>query len=148
LILCLLANLYPILTFDVAGNSQSNHILTGVLALIWMGYWPVALLVFFCAVAAPVLYFAAVWYVAGACCLNVRWPMAGHVARWAEWIEPWSLVPVFAIACVVSVVKLDMLGSVAWDKGIFWIALLAVCSFGLSQVFDREYVAKRLGAGQ
>ena len=145
MILCVLSNVYPILEFNVAGNAQSNRILTGVQGLVRQGYWPVAAMVFFCAVAAPFLYFAAVWYVAGSVCTGRRWPLAGLVARAAERVAPWSLVPVFAIACLVSVVKLDLLGTVTWEAGIGWIALLAACSFALAQVFDREFVAKRLG---
>ena len=145
MILCVLSNVYPILEFNVAGNTQSNRIITGVQGLAGQGYWPVAVLVFFCAVAAPFLYFAAVWYVAGSVCTGRCWPFAGLVARVAERVAPWSLVPVFAIACMVSVVKLDLLGTVTWEAGIWWIGLLAACSFALTQVFDREFAAKRLG---
>lgn len=144
LILAALANSYPVMTFDVAGNTQSNLIITGVLSLGAQGYWPVAVLVFFCAIAAPVLHLLSVWYVSAACCLGQRWPMVRQIAHASERIEAWSLVPVFAVACVVAVVKLDMLGSVQWDLGIFWIALLSVCTFVVSQTFDRAIVARRL----
>ena len=41
----------PVLIFDVAGNTQSNLIITGVYGLISQGYSPVAALVFFGAIA-------------------------------------------------------------------------------------------------
>ncbi len=144
LLLCVLANSFPVLTFDVAGNTQSNLIITGVIGLMKQGYWPVAALVFFCAIAAPVLHFGAIWYVAGSCTFRHHWPLAGRVAVFAEKIGPWSLVPVFAIACVVAVVKLRMLGTVFWDVGILWIALLALCSLALRQVFDHEFAVRHL----
>ena len=144
LILCVLANVNPILTFDVAGNTQSNLIITGVVGLVRQGFWPVAMLVFFCAIAAPALHLAAVWYVAGSCCVGRRWPGVAAAARLGEVIAPWSLVPVFGIACGVAVVKLDMLGTVYWDAGIVWIALLGVCSLALAQLMDREWIERRL----
>lgn len=144
LILWVLANLYPILTFDVAGNTQSNLIITGVQGLVSQGYWPVAVLVFFCSIAAPVIHLGSLWYVAGACCLGKRWPMVGRVAHLSKEIAPWSLVPVFMIACFVAVVKLDMLGTVSWDSGIFWVSLLAICSLALSQFIDHQWIAHRL----
>lgn len=144
ILLCILANSFPVLTFDVAGNTQSNLIITGVIALVHQGYWPLAVLVFLCAIGAPILHFSAIWYVSGSCTLGTHWPLAGKIAFFAEKIGPWSLVPVFAIACVVSVVKLRMLGTVTWDIGILWIALLAVCSLGLRHVFDLEYALRHL----
>ncbi len=144
LILCVLANVFPILTFDVAGNTQSNLIITGVNGLIAQGFWPVAVLVFFCSIAAPVLYFASVWYVSGSCVTGRRWPRVRLVASFGEKIAPWSLVPVFMIACFVAVVKLDMLGTVYWDSGILWIALLSICSLALGQISDPEWLERRL----
>lgn len=144
LILWVLANVYPILTFDVAGNKQSNLIITGVLGLITQGFWPVALLVFFCSIAAPALHLGSLWYVAGACCTGRRFPMVQRVAHLANEIAPWSLVPVFLIACFVAVVKLDMLGTVYWDSGIIWISLLSVCSMALAQRVDRQWIGNRL----
>lgn len=145
IILCVLANVHPILTFDVAGNTQSNLIITGVTGLVSQGFWPVAALVFFCSIAAPFLYFASVWYVSGSCATGRRWPRVRAVANIGEKLAPWSLVPVFMIACFVAVVKLDMLGTVYWDSGIVWIALLSICSLALGQVADAEWLERRLG---
>lgn len=144
LILWVLANVFPILTFDVAGNTQSNLMITGVFGLAAQGFWPVALLVFFCAIAAPALQLAALWYVAGACCTGRRWPLVGSAAHWAAHLAPWSLVPVFVIACFVAVVKLDMLGSVYWDSGIIWLGLLSVCSLVLGQITDLKLLAEKV----
>jgi uncharacterized paraquat-inducible protein A len=49
-------------------------------------------------------------------------------------------MPVFAVACVVSVVKLRTLGSVTWEPGAAWVALLAVFTLLTIQSFDRRHV--------
>jgi paraquat-inducible protein A len=144
LFLILLANVNPILTFDVAGNTQSNLIISGVGGLFAQGYWPVAALVFFAGIAGPALHLAAVWYVAAACCLGRRWPWLHRVTHLAELMESWNLVPVYAVATVVSVVKLDMLGSVAWQAGALWVLALSLCSLLTVQAFDRGLVERRL----
>jgi paraquat-inducible protein A len=144
LLLVLLANVNPILTFDVAGNKQSNHVATGVLDLFDQGYWPVAALVLFAGIAGPALHLAAVGYVASACCLNVSWPALHGVAKMAELMEQWNLVRVYAVATVVSVVKLDMLGAVEWQAGALWVLALSVCSLFAMQFFHRDLVEKRL----
>ncbi|MBN8711245.1 MAG: hypothetical protein BGO12_06005 [Verrucomicrobia bacterium 61-8] len=141
--MALLANVYPIMTFSVAGNTQSNLIITGGQKLADQGYWPISLLVVFCAIAAPALYFGAVAYVS-ACCLGWKLPGGRIALHVAGFTESWSLIPVFAIACVVAVVKLDMIGTVAWKVGIGWIVLLAAISIGLSRVFDEDSAERRL----
>jgi len=142
----LLANVEPIMTFDVAGDTQSNRMISGVIELARQGYGPVAALVCFAAVIAPALHLAAIWYVASACCLRRRWPAVSRVAGLVEMLEPWNLVPVYAIATVVAVVKLDMMGTVDWKAGAFWILALSLCSLCASQAFDRELVEQRVGA--
>ncbi len=144
LLLVLLANVNPILTFDVAGNTQSNLIVTGVYGLYDQGYWPVAALVFFAGIAGPALHLAAVWYVLAACCLHLKLPFLTRAAKVAEVLETWNLVPVYAVATVVAVVKLDMLGAVAWQIGALWVLALSLCSLLTLQFFDHHLVEKRL----
>lgn len=139
-----LANVNPILTFDVAGNTQSNLIISGVISLVGQGYWPVALLVFFAGIAGPTLHLATVWYVSAACCLRKRWPGLQRATNFAEAMEEWNLVPVYAVATVVSVVKLDMLGTVAWQQGALWVLALSLFSLLTVQSFDPGLVEKRL----
>ena len=146
LFVVILANVQPIMTFEVAGDTQSNHIVSGVLELARQGYGPVAALVCFAGIIAPALHLAAIWYVAGACTVRKRWPGVQRVAAWVELLEPWNLVPVFAIATIVAVVKLDMMGAVYWKVGALWILALSLCSLLAAQTFDRELVEERLEA--
>lgn len=144
LFLVILANAEPIMTFDVAGDTQSNRIVSGVIELAGQGYGPVAALVCFAGILAPALHLAAIWYVASACCLRVPWPHVRRVAGLVEILEPWNLVPVYAIATVVAVVKLDMMGTVDWQAGALWMLALSLCSLFATQAFDRELVGERL----
>ena len=95
---------------------------------------------------APTLHLAAIWYVASAGCLRRRWPYVHRVAELIEMLEPWNLVPVYAIATVVAVVKLDMMGTVDWKAGALWILVLSLCSLCAAEAFDRELVEERLEA--
>lgn len=144
LFLAALANVTPILTFDVVGNTQSNHIFTGVIDLYQQGYWPVAALVCFAGILGPIMHLAAIWYVLSACCLSIRWPGLRRAAHAVELLEQWNLMPVYAVATVVAVVKLDMLGTVDWQQGAFWVLLLSLFSLLAMQFFDRTLVEKRL----
>lgn len=144
LILVILANSYPIMIFDVAGNTQENRIITGVFKLYDQGYWPISVLVFFSAIAAPFLYLSSVLYVTVSCCLRKKFPFLRELTEIVEFFNAWNLVPVFAIACIAAVVKLKMLGNVHWRPGMLWIILLSVCSIALAQAFDKDLVEERL----
>lgn len=143
LMLVLLANVYPIMVFNVAGNTQDNEIITGILVLVDQGYWPLAALVLFCGLLAPALYFATVAYVALACSRGGL-PGARRALGVARRVEPWSLVPVFAVACFVASVKLNLIGHADWQPGIWWIALLSACSLVLGAVFDDDAAEQKL----
>ena len=144
LILLVLANTSPILKFEVVGNFQENRILTGVESLWDQGFQPLAALVFFSAIAAPTLYLLSVCYVSATCSLGLRWRGRHFCFSVARILESWNLMPVFAIACVVSVVKLRTLGNVTWEPGAIWIALLSIFTLLTIQCFDRRFVLVQL----
>lgn len=134
IVLLVLANVFPIMTFDVAGAEQSNHIITGVRGLIEQNYAPIAALVFFSAILAPALYLLLGCYVLAARALGQVWPFDFQLYRVMEWLAPWNLVPVFAVACLVAVVRLDLLGTVTWKTGAVFVVLLSLCCLLLEQL--------------
>ena len=140
LALFVMANVTPIMTFDVAGRTQSNLVITGIAGLVDQGYGPLAVLVFFCAIGAPALYLLLLCYALGAGIFRARLPFVTRVWRWVELIEPWSLVPVFLVACLVAVVRLELLGTVIWGDGAVYIVLLSLCCLVLGRMLDRERI--------
>lgn len=139
-----LANLNPVLQFEVVGRAQSGYIMTGVSELIRQGYLPIAVLVAFAGMVAPLMHLFSIFYVSTACCLGIRLPRVALFWKLIGWMEPWNLVPVYAIATIVSVVKLRMLGSVEWEFGARWVLGLAVLSLCAQQSFQERVVAERL----
>lgn len=137
-VLLVLANVYPVMTFNVAGATQSNHIFTGVRGLIEQNYAPLAALVFFSAILAPGLTMVLACYVLAARCLGRVWPGDFRLWRVVEALAPWNLVPVFAVACMVAVVRLDLLGTVSWCMGALFVVLLSLCSLALEQIRESQ----------
>ena len=134
LILLVMANVLPVMTFDVAGAEQSNRIITGVQGLIAQDYGPIAALVFFSAILAPALYFILVCYVLSARALGRNWPFDFQAWRIVEHLAPWNLIPVFAVACLIAVVRLELLGSVNWHKGALFVVMVSLLFLVLEQL--------------
>jgi paraquat-inducible protein A len=137
LIFLFMANVTPIMVFDVSGNTQSNLMITGVESLFSQGYWPLAILVFSSAIALPILHLSLFWYLLGGCCLRRPWPGLQRTLSIVEALTPWNLIPVFAVGVMVAVVKLEQLGNIEWRAGALWIALLAIVSLLAIRFFDR-----------
>ena len=144
LFILILANINPVLNFEVVGRLQAGYVITGVTELWHQGYGSLSFLVLFSGIVAPTLYMAAICYVSTACVLRLRLPKVETVFELIEKIEPWYLIPVYSIATVVAVVKLKMLGTVEWQPGARWILATAVLSLFCQQTFDRKLVIRRL----
>jgi Uncharacterized paraquat-inducible protein A len=134
IVLFVLANMFPIMTFDMMGAKQSNSIFTGVRGLLVQDYAPLAALVFFSAILAPALYLLFGSYVLAARLLGRSWPWDFQAYRAMELLAPWNLVPVFFVACLVAVVRLDLLGTVTWQRGAVFVVLLSICCLILEQI--------------
>lgn len=144
LVFLVMANISPIMVFDVSGNTQSNLIITGVWSLMNQGYWPIALLVFVSAIAIPAIYLSAFWYLLGSCTLNRKWIGARSTLTVVDLLASWNLIPVFAVATMAAVVKLEQLGNIEWKAGAYWLAALAFSSLIAMYTFDRHHVVRIL----
>jgi len=133
-----MANVTPIIVFNVSGNTQSSFMITGVESLFLQGYWPVALLIFLCSIALPMLHLLAYWYLLGGACLQTPWPGLKKTLFIVETLMPWNLIPVFAVATMAAVVKLKQLGTIEWQSGALWIGFLAILSLITTRFFDRR----------
>ncbi len=133
-----MANVTPIMVFNVSGNTQSSFMITGVESLFLQGYWPLAILVFLCSIALPVLHLLAYWYLLGGSCLQAPWPGLKNTLFIVETLMPWNLIPVFAVATMAAVVKLKQLGTIEWQSGALWIGFLAILSLITTRFFDRR----------
>jgi len=148
-LICLfMANITPIMIFDVSGNTQSNFIMTGVLSLWFQGYWPLAGLVFFSAIFLPFLHLTAFWYLLGSCCLQQQWKGSMTALRCVNVLAPWNLMPVFAVATMAAVVKLDQLGTIEWKVGALWVGMLALTSLAAMRLFDYGAILEYLELGR
>jgi paraquat-inducible protein A len=136
LIALFMANITPIMVFDVSGNTQSNLIVTGVLSLFFQGYWPLAILVFCAAILLPLLHLVAFWYLLASCCFQQRWRGSLTALHAVNALARWNMMPVFAVATMAAVVKLEQLGTIEWRVGALWVALLALSSLLAMRLFD------------
>jgi paraquat-inducible protein A len=123
------ANLYPMLATASLGHTTENTIVGGVIELMHHGSYGVAGIVFVASIVIPVAKFIAIAFLALTVTRRVR--MSAHhrhtLFEVVEFIGRWSMIDVFVVAILSSLVRLDFAATIT--PGI------AAISFALSVAF-------------
>ena len=123
------ANLYPMLETSQMGQTSSNTLIGGVIELVSQQSYGVAFIVFFASIVIPLGKFCAISYLA----LQVARPDPNaapsrhKMFEVVEFIGRWSMIDVFVVALLSSLVQLG--SAVSVQPGI------AAVSFALSVAF-------------
>jgi len=135
LVLLLLANSFPFLGFKIQGQVRETLLLTGIQELYLQDMRLVAILVLITTVLAPLAQLLALIYILLPLKLNRRAPGMFQVFRWLRTIEPWSMMEVFMVGILVSVVKLAKMAHIIPGIASFcFMALIFVLAACLSSL--------------
>jgi paraquat-inducible protein A len=146
LILLVLANSFPFLGFKIQGQVRNTILLTGINQLYTEGMQGVAVLVLFTTVIAPLTQFLAIIYILFPLKFQRRSPGMFHVFRWMRLLQPWSMMEVFMVGVLVSMVKLAKMAQILPDIAVYCfmalIFVLAACLASLDPHQVWEYWEK------
>ena len=123
------ANIWPMLITAQFGRPEEATIVGGVIELMHLGAYAVAIIVFVASIMIPVGKFVAIAWLA----LVVGRPHSHssthllHLYEFVEWIGRWSMIDVFVVAILAALVQFDLLATI--NPGI------AAVSFALSVIF-------------
>lgn len=123
------ANLYPIMVTTVFGDSEPNTIVGGIIVLLELKSYPVALVVIGASVVVPILKFFAVGYLLISIQKEFKHRRYDRTRlfRLTEFIGRWSMIDVFVVAILAALVQV---GSVAQiEPG------LGATAFGATVIF-------------
>lgn len=142
LILYVPANVFPILRMDLYGAQSQNTIWDGTQRLWRSGDQLVAIIVFLASIAIPLLKLTALFYLVISIGLNRKRGMRFRtwVYRIVEAIGRWSMLDVFVLAILVSLVKLQRLATIIPGRGALAFACVVVLTTLASQCFDPQMI--------
>lgn len=140
LILYIPANVFPILSITRLGQYSENTVLSGVSELIHSGMWGVAIVVFLASVAIPLLKIFSLLYLCWASKFSKKKELATHVYKIIHIIGPWSMLDVFVVAILVSLVQLGDLANVSPEPGLVAFTAVVILTTLASQSFDPRYI--------
>ena len=138
------ANILPIMESDSIFGSQRDTILSGIVFLWSSGSWPLAIIVFVASIMVPLLKMLALLTVLIAVHRGVRVHCAdlAHLYRVLEVIGRWSMLDVYVVAILVTLVQIQLLATVTPGPGaaafgaVVVLTMLATMSFDPRLIWD------------
>jgi paraquat-inducible protein A len=139
-ILYIPANLLPVMYTRTLLDDERDTIMSGVLVLLHSGSWPIALLVFIASIVVPLLKILALSIV-----LFSAWrPSPRHrrqrsdLYRLIEFIGRWSMLDIYAISLLVTLVQVQSFATIAvgWGAGAF--GAVVVLTMAAARTFDER----------
>ena len=136
------ANLFPMLRTRTFFSSQDNTIVGGAIELIHHGSYAVALIILIASVLIPMGKFAVVAYLAYSVKHKVSLPARQRQAFYeiVEYIGRWSMIDVFVVAILSSLVQLNVIVSITPGPASLTFALSVIFTMLAAQSFDSRMI--------
>ena len=136
------ANLYPMLETRTFFSRQENTIVGGAVELIHHGSYAVALIILIASVLIPMGKFAVVAYLAYSVKHKVALPAKQRQAFYevVEYIGRWSMIDVFVVAILSSLVQLNVIVSITPGPASLTFALSVIFTMLAAQSFDSRMI--------
>jgi paraquat-inducible protein A len=148
LVLFIVANAFPFLSFKMQGQVTETTLATGVRDLYAQGMWELALLVMMTSMLVPLLQLLLLLYVLLPLKFNRKpWQLAA-VFRLLQRLGPWGMMEVFMLGILVAVVKLVEMAQIIPGLALWSFALLIFVLAGAAAALDPEVVWERVGGSR
>jgi paraquat-inducible protein A len=139
-VLFIVANSFPFLSFRMQGQVTETTLMTGILDLWAQGMTALSLLVLLTTVLAPLLQLSTLLYLLVPLKLRSRPPALALVFRLLRRIQLWSMMEVFMLGILVAVVKLADMAEIIPGIALWAFALLILAVAGAVASFDPDMV--------
>ena len=119
LMLFVLANAFPFLALKMESQIHQTNLITGIKVLYSQGMQPVAILVLLTTILAPLAQLLGMLYVLLPLRYDRAAPQFAPVFRFLRSLETWSMMEVFMLGILVSVVKLAKMAQIVPGVAMF-----------------------------
>lgn len=149
-ILYIPANVMPIMETRSLFGSQTDTILSGVIYLWNSGSWPIAAVIFIASIMVPIVKMLALTLLLVSVQRRSTWrPLdRTRLYRAVELIGRWSMVDVFVVAILVTLVQLQSLATITAEPGAVAFGAVVVLTIFAAEAFDPRLIWDPVGGGQ
>lgn len=144
LILFIVANVYPFLTFRLEAQIQETTLATGIIELYHQGMWIVAGVVLLTSIVMPLLELTGMLYVLLPLKFNRRPWNLPFLFRTIRGFKPWGMMEVFMLGILVAFVKLSKMASIIPGIALYAFMILIFVLAASAAALDPHIVWDRL----
>jgi paraquat-inducible protein A len=143
LILFVVANTYPFLALKMESQFHQTTLITGIKELYVQGMQGLAVLVLLTTILAPLAQLIGLLYILLPLRYHRNPPKFAPIFRFVRSLQPWSMMEVFMLGILVSVVKLAKMAKIVPGIAIFSFFALIVVLAAATVSLDPHAVWKR-----
>lgn len=141
-----IANVFPVLGFELQGRVQQSTLLTGVIELHRSGMWGLAVLVFIASIGVPAARILGLLYVLVPLRGGYLPPHTATIFRHLQNLKPWAMIEVYMLGLLVAIVKLAQLATIVWGPALYAFIALMLAIAAADAALEPRDVWKRLRA--
>jgi paraquat-inducible protein A len=119
IILFILANVFPFIGLETAGQVQNSNLIGGVQALIQREEFLLASIVFITIFLFPLLELLGIFYILLCRFMNIRAPFIGIIVHMLHISKPWGMLEIFLVGVAVASLKLGNFADIILGPGIY-----------------------------
>ena len=136
------ANWFPFMSLEIYGNKTSSTIWSGIVSLVESGSWPIALVIFLASVIVPFVKLSILFYLSFTAESTKHVEFKKKLYRIVEIIGRWSMLDIFLLAVLVSIMKLGKWTTAKAETGSWLFALVVIFTMLASEFFNSEIIGK------
>ncbi len=136
------ANILPVMSSVYLGQGQTNTIMSGVIELAAEGFWILAIIVFIASIIIPILKIIVLGFLLVSIHYRSEWRPKDRTRAYklTEFVGRWSMVDIYVIAILVSLVQFGPLASVQAGIGSLCFAAVIILTMFAAESFDPRLI--------
>jgi paraquat-inducible protein A len=144
LLLFILANVFPFMTFELHGRVQTSHLYSGVFEFFERGMWELGLLVLGASILFPAFKIVGLLYILVPLEMNRRPWKAAPVFRIVAQCQTWAMMDVYLLGVIVAVIKLADLATLVPGVAIYSFGALILTLAAADSSLDPHAVWEKM----
>lgn len=142
IILYIPANMLPVMRVVSLGRVQADTIMGGIIYFVRTGSWLLALIIFIASIVVPILKITILGFLLISEHYGSAWRpgQRARLYRLTDLIGRWSMVDIFVVTLMVSMVELGNLATIAPGPGAVAFAMMVVATMLAANCFDPRLV--------
>ena len=136
------ANIFPVTLTSTLGHEQADTILSGVIYFLFSGSWHITLIIFAASIIIPLMKLTILVYLLISVHKKSTWKPEDRTRlyRITEAVGRWSMVDVYVVTILVSLVQLGPLGNIVAGPGVIYFSGVVVITMLAAQSFDPRLI--------